>query len=223
MTRRPVKRFRTGAAMAGFAAGIFKAELQKKSRGKFLVAVSGGRTPDRLFRKLSTLPLPWERVVFFMADERLVPVSSRDSNFGAARRALFSRIKIPAENLRPVKSGSASYEKELLKETRGSGRLDLVLLGLGEDGHTASLFPGSPVMEERGRFVSAARAPRGVRPERRVTLTLKTLDRAGTLLLMAAGPEKKKIFERAVRGDRSIPAGRLRPRGGLHLLYSERK
>ena len=223
MTRRSVRRFGTGAAMAAFAAGIFSAALRKKNRGKFLVAVSGGRTPARLLKKLSKLSLPWERVIFFMADERLVPVSSPDSNFGAARRALFSRIKIPAANLRPVENGAGAYEKELLKETGGSGRLDLVFLGLGEDGHTASLFPGSPALEERGRFVRAARAPRGVRPEGRVTLTLKTLDRAGAVLLMAAGPEKKKIFEKAARGDRGIPAGRLRPRGRLHLLYSERE
>ena len=223
MTRRSVKRFRTAAAMAGFAAGIFSAALRKKSRGKFLVAVSGGRTPARLFEKLSTLRLPWDRVIFFMADERLVPVSSPDSNFGAARRALFSRIKVPAANLRPVKNGASAYEKELLKETGASGSLDMVFLGLGEDGHTASLFPGSPVLKERGRFVSAARAPLGTRPERRVTLTLKTLNRAGALLLMAAGPEKKKIFERAAAGDRSIPAGSLSPRGGLHLLYSAGK
>jgi len=222
LKRRSVKRFGTGADVAGFAAGFFEAALREKSRGKFLVAISGGRTPAGLFKKLSALPLPWDRVVFFMADERLVPLSSPDSNFGAARRALFSRIKIPAANLRPVKNGAAAYEKELLKETGDSGRLDLIFLGLGEDGHTASLFPGSPVLHERGRFVSAARAPRGARPEKRVTLTLKALNRARALVLMASGPGKKKIFERAARGDRSIPAGRLRPRGGLHLLYSER-
>lgn len=223
MTRRSVKRFRTGAAMAGFAARLFSSLLLKKRSGKFLVGLSGGRTPERLFKILSTLRLPWDRVVFFMSDERLVPPASPASNFGAARRALFSRIKIPRGNLRPVRTGAGAYEKELLKETGPSGRLDLVFLGLGEDGHMASLFPGSAALRERVKFVTGARAPRGIKPAKRVTLTFKALNRAGTLVLLSAGPAKKAVFEKAALGDRSIPAGRLRPRGGFHLLYSEKE
>jgi len=95
-----VRRFRSPAAMASFAAGLLKAALRRK-KGKLTVALSGGKTPAALFNKLASLSLPWERVIFFMADERLVPFSSPHSNFGAARRALFNRIPVPPENLRP--------------------------------------------------------------------------------------------------------------------------
>ena len=220
-----VKRFRTGAAMAAYAAEIFRAALLKK-RGRFLAAVSGGKTPARLFRRLAALPLPWERAVFFLADERLVPRSSEQSNFGAAYRALFSKLNLPAGGLRPVKPGpraAAAYEKDLLKETGKPGGLDLVFLGLGEDGHTASLFPGSPALEEKKRLVLAVKAPAGLKPSRRVTLTLQALNRARTIVLLAAGPGKKKVFEAAARRDRTIPAGRLSPRGALYLLFSARQ
>lgn len=217
-----VKRFRTGAAMAAFAAGLYKQALLKK-RGPLLAAVSGGRTPERLFGKLASLALPWERAVFFMADERLVPRSSPHSNFGAARKALFSKAGVPESNLHPVplKPGAAAaYQRELVKAAGPAGGLDLVFLGLGADGHTASVFPGRPAGGKL--LVSPATAPRGVKPARRVTLTLKALNAADTLVLLASGPDKKAVFARAAAGDKKIPAGRLRPRGKLYLLYSEK-
>jgi 6-phosphogluconolactonase len=206
--------------MADFAAGLFRDALLENS-GKFTVALSGGGTPAQLFKKLAALPLPWNRVIFFMADERLAPVSSPASNFGAARRALFSKINIPRANLHPART-AASYEKEILRETGPSGRLDFVFLGLGKDGHTASVFPGSAA-EKSERLALAVTAPRGVRPARRLTLTPKALNRARAVVLMAAGPDKKKVFELAARGNKKIPAGRLSPRGEFYLLFSERK
>ena len=207
--------------MAAFAAGLYKKALLEK-RGPLLAAVSGGRTPERLFKELASLALPWERAVFFMADERLVPLSSPHSNFGAARKALFAKIAIPKANLRPVgiKPGAAAaYEKGLVKEAGPDGGLDLVFLGLGADGHTASIFPGATA--PAGRLVSPAKAPPGVKPARRITLTLRALNAADTLVLLAAGPDKKEMFERAARGDKRIPAGQLNPREKLYLLYSE--
>lgn len=206
--------------MADFAAELFRKALLKKT-GKFTVALSGGRTPAGLFKKLAALPLPWSRVVFFMADERLAPVSSPDSNFGAARRALFSKIRIPPANLHPV-STAASYEKEILRETAPSGRLDFVFLGLGADGHTASIFPGSAA-EKSEKLALAITAPRGAGPARRLTLTPKALNRARAVVLMAAGPAKKKVFELAAHADKKIPAGRLAPRGEFYLLFSEKE
>jgi len=220
MKNRVARKFKTGEAMAAFAADLFKKALAKKT-GKFTVALSGGRTPALLFKRLASIPLPWDRVIFFMADERCVPVSSRDSNFGTARRTFFSKIKVPASNLRPVKT-AASYERELLSETAPSNKLDFVFLGLGADGHTASIFHGSAA-EKSEKLALAITAPRGVKPEHRLTLTPKALNRARTVVLMAAGPAKKKVFELAVRGDRKIPAGRLAPRGEFHLLFSEKE
>ena len=211
--------------MADFAARLFKKALFEKS-GKFIVALSGGRTPARLLKKLSALPLPWCRVVFFMADERLVPLSSPESNFGAARALLFSKIKIPRRNLHPVPPGAgaaARYGRELLEETGGSGRLDFILLGLGEDGHTASLFPGSPALKENKKPVCAVLAPRGIKTRRRVTLSLKTINKASAVVLLASGPSKKKILKQALLGDKDIPAGLLNPRGELRFLFSEKK
>lgn len=224
MKRRIVKKFGSPAAMADYAAGIFIKALAAKKRAGFLAALSGGRTPALLFRKLSGRALPWDRVVFFMADERRVPRSSPESNFGAARVRLFSRIKIPRANLHPVRPGpgaAAAYGRELLEETGGSGKLDLILLGLGADGHTASLFPGDIKAKAGKGPVLEALAPRGTKTRRRVTLSLKTINRASTVILMAAGPEKKIIFERACRRDKRIPAGLLAPRGKLYLLFSE--
>jgi len=211
--------------MAAYAAGLFKKALLKKE-GRFLAAVSGGKTPRRLFRELAAARLPWERAVFFMADERLVPLSSSESNFGAARGLFFSKIRIPRANLHPVRPGpgaAAAYARELLKETGGSGKLDLILLGLGEDGHTASLFPGSPALKEHKRLVAFSRAPASAGTRRRVTLTLKAINRASAVVLMAAGPSKKEVFERALRLDKKIPAGLLRPGGETHFLFSEKE
>lgn len=210
--------------MAACAAGIFKRALLKK-RGRFLAAVSGGRTPARLFKALTAAALPWERVVFFMADERLVPRSDPRSNFGAANSALFSKIDIPAGNLRPVSPGhraAAAYQQKIIRETGAAGVLDLVFLGLGGDGHTASVFPGSPALTENKKLALAVKAPAGIKPARRLTLTFKALNRARVLIIMAAGPRKKQVFEAAARGDKKIPAGRLRPDGKLYLLYSEK-
>ncbi len=224
MKRRIVKKFRSPEAMAAYAAGVFAKALRAKKGGPLLAALPGGKTPLPLFRKLASLGLPWEKALFFMSDERLVPSSSRQSNFGTARRLFFSKAAIPRSSLRPISpagAAAAAYEKELLKATRGRGRLDLVFLGLGGDGHTASLFPGSPVLSS-SQLVSAALAPRGVRPRRRVTLTLRALNKAGAVVLMASGRAKEKIFSRAASGDKNIPAGRLAPRGDLYLLFSKR-
>lgn len=204
--------------MANFAAGLFKKTLLHKSGG-FTAALPGGATPARLFKELAALPLPWKKAVFFMSDERLVPPSCPDSNFGAARQAFFSKITIPPANLRHART-SAALEREILKETGASGRLDFVLLGLGADGHTASIFPNSPA-EKSEKLALAVTAPRGVKPAHRLTLTFRALNRARLVVLMAGGPAKKSVFELAARGDKTIPAGRLRPAGKFYLLFSE--
>jgi 6-phosphogluconolactonase len=211
---REVRKFRSGRAMARRAALLFAKALAAK-RGPFTAALSGGRTPALLFKELAGMRLPWERVKFIMADERAVPLSSPHSNFGAARRALFSKISVPKSNLRAFVSAAAAH-KELL----ASGGPDLVFLGMGADGHTASVFPGSPALASR-RLALAVNAPRGIVPKRRLTLTLKAIKRAPIVVLLASGPEKKEMFLRAAAGDRAIPAGRLAARRALYLFYSE--
>ena len=226
MTRRIIRKFRTREAMARFAVGLFKKALRGKNPGPLLTALSGGKTPVPFLKILSGLKIDWRRAHFFMADERLVPLSSRGSNFGQARRLLFSKIKIPPVNLHPVKvsrpaSAAGAYGKELRKHAGASGGLDIVFLGLGEDGHTASLFPGSPALAERKKLVSPVRAPADVKPEARITLTLKVLNSAGTIVLMASGPSKKTAFIQTAACNKKMPAARLSPRGRLYLLFSK--
>ncbi len=215
MKRRVVRKFRSPEALAAFAGALFARALRGKQAGPLLAALPGGNTPLPFFRRLAAMRLPWEKAVFFMSDERLVPAASKHSNFGSARRNLFSKIKIPRANLRPLRLGRGAAA------AGPEGRLDIVFLGLGADGHTASLFPGSPALASR-RLIAAAAAPAGVVPARRITLTLKALNRAATVVLLAAGPAKRAAFLQAAAGDKKIPAGRLRPRGELYLLFSEK-
>ncbi|MCM2266154.1 MAG: 6-phosphogluconolactonase [Elusimicrobiales bacterium] len=211
---RIVKRFRSGAGMARFSAQLLELAL-KKTRRTVTVALPGGATPVRLFKELSAARLPWHKAVFLMSDERLVPFTSRHSNFGAARRLFFSPGKVQPASLRPARS-PAAFEKALRP---AAGRLDLAFIGLGADGHTASIFPGFAAWRSR-RLALEVKAPAGVTPGRRVTLTPAALEQARVTVLLAAGPAKKEIFARAARGDKSIPAGRLRPRGKFYLLFS---
>ncbi len=227
MKVRQVKRFRSSSAMAACAAGLFRRALRLSRAPAFTVALPGGKTPLELFKALAAAALPWDRVHFFMSDERLVPRAAAGSNFGQARRRLFSKINIPAGNLHPVRNSSpaaaaAAYEKELRTTAGPAGVIDIVILGLGEDGHTASLFAGSPAPGTGNKLAGPSLAPAGAAPRRRVTLTPEAINRAALVVLMAAGPAKKNIFKAAAKGNKSIPAGALRPRGGYYLLFSEK-
>lgn len=227
MSSTTVREFHGPEAMAGFAAKLFGKALRAKKQGPLIAALSGGRTPGLFFGLLAGLDADWTRVHFFMADERLVTPGSADSNYEQARRLLFSRINIPPANLHAVNGlrpdrAAAAYERELLKLAGPSGAPDMVFLGLGEDGHTASLFPGSPALGVKNRSIIPARAPKGVKPASRITMTLKAINSAGTIVLMAAGPAKRGVFKRAAARDESIPAGRLRASGRLYLLFSDK-
>lgn len=225
LKKRVIKRFRAPAALARFAAGLLTKALREK-KGPLLVALPGGRTPLPLFEALAAAKADWSRVHFFMADERLVPAGSPASNFGQAGRALFSKIEIPPHNLHAVKPGpprraAAAYGREIKRLAGRAGVPDLVFLGLGEDGHIASLFPGSAALRAAAGLVLPARAPAGVKPASRITLSLPALNAAPTVALMALGRAKKAVFARAAAGDAALPAGLLRPRGALYLLYSD--
>lgn len=215
-------RFRDAREMGAFAARLFARAL-RRSRGRFTAAMPGGRTPEHFYRALAGMRLPWERARIFMSDERAVPLSSPDSNFGSARRLLFAPAGVPAASLHPLRpgTGAAAFGRELSRLLGPGGRPDFVGLGLGADGHTASLFPGSPALRARG-LAAAALAPSGVKPRRRVTLTLRAINAARLTVLMAAGPAKRAAFEAAVRREKKIPAGLLRPRGELYLLFAEK-
>ncbi|HTQ14328.1 MAG TPA: 6-phosphogluconolactonase [Rhizomicrobium sp.] len=207
-------------ALARRAAGWLVARMTA-SQGAFRLALSGGETPRLLYRLLAEDPLrgriPWSRLELYWGDERFVPWSSPDSNYNRAREEWLSRVDAPAGSIHPIPTDTtpddcaARYETTLRARAKDAPCLfELVLLGLGADGHTASLLPGQPVLEERARLVAAV--PRG-REEPRITLTYPALESSAAVAFLVTGAAKRDVVARARRGDESLPAGRLRPRG----------
>jgi 6-phosphogluconolactonase len=200
--------------------------------GSFTVALSGGSTPRLLYRLLAEAPyrdaFPWSRIHWFWGDERFVPHDDPQSNYRMVHEALLSRAPIPAANIHPVRTegiapeaAAAAYEREL-KSFHGGERLDaarplfdVTLLGLGPDGHTASLFPGTAVLAERARWAAAVI---GAKEEARITLTYPALESSRNTGFLIAGEEKRAMLERLRRGDDDLPAARLRPVGALFLF-----
>ena len=174
------------------ATGIGQAQAQ---HGRCALALAGGSTPRGVYRRLATWPgVDWQRVHVFWGDERAVPPDSPASNQRLAREALLDHVPIPPAQVHPMPAGSADldaaareYEDLLCTQLGRPPRLDLVLLGLGEDAHTASLFPGSAAAAERTRFVAATPAP-VIAP--RLTLTLPALAVAHQLLFVVHGASK---------------------------------
>jgi 6-phosphogluconolactonase len=199
--------------------------------GVFTLALSGGGTPRRLYELLAGAPycdvFPWQRTHLFWGDERFVPHDDESSNYRMVRDAMLSRAPIPATNIHPVptegltpEAAASDYEREL-KSFYGAAHLDparplfdVNLLGLGPDGHTASLFPGTAVLEERERWVAAVVGPKPTR----ITLTYPALESSRHVAFLVAGKEKREIFRRFQRGEHTLPAARLRPTGTLHVF-----
>jgi 6-phosphogluconolactonase len=196
------------------------------------VALSGGSTPQRLYELLAEPPwrdrMPWERIHWFWGDERFVPPDHPDSNYRMVREAMLSRVAVPAGNIHPVptvgldpEEAARAYEREL-QAVHGSDRLeparplfDVTLLGLGPDGHTASLFPGTAALEERRRWVVAVT---GAMPEPRISLTFPALDSSRDVAFLVAGEGKRAALARVLAGDQALPAARVQPAGRLHFF-----
>ncbi|HML08081.1 MAG TPA: 6-phosphogluconolactonase [Xanthobacteraceae bacterium] len=201
-----------------------------RSERRFAVCCAGGSTPRRLYEILAEPAVasrfPWRRVHWFWGDERFVPHDHPDSNYKLARDALFSRVNVPADNIHAVPTAglspaeaAASYEAVLRDfygaptATAARPLFDVTLLGIGKDGHTASLFPGDPALGEVDHWAVAVV---GAKPEARITLTYPALDRSADLAFLAAGAGKRAVVARAQSGDPGIPAARVRPVGRLH-------
>jgi 6-phosphogluconolactonase len=196
----------------------------------FAICCSGGSTPKRLYEVLAEPAIasrfPWRRAHWFWGDERFVPQDHPDSNYRMVFDALFSRVAVPDGNIHEIpttglspEEAAAAYEKTL-KVFYGADTLtptrplfDVTLLGVGEDGHTASLFPGHPALEEEDHW---ALAVIGAKTEARITLTYPVLDSSRDAVFLAAGAGKREPVARARSGDRALPAARIRPVGRLH-------
>ncbi len=207
-------------------------ELAAAKEGVFAIALSGGSTPRRLYEHLAGPPyrdaFPWSRTHWFWGDERFVPHGDAQSNYRMVREALLSRAPIPAINIHPIptegvspKAAAFAYEREL-KSFYGAERLDatrplfdVTLLGLGPDGHTASLFPGTAVLAERDRWVAAVI---GAKPEARITLTYPALESTRNAAFLVVGKEKRAVFGRLRSGNDNLPAAHLRPTGTLWIF-----
>jgi len=226
--RAEVRKYADLAALAEAAAGEFArvASEAVSTRGRFSVALSGGSTPRALFELLAsdawTARLPWGEIHVFWADERCVPPDHADSNFGMARDFLLSRVPLCGEKVHRMRgeedpaAAAMDYENELKHELGPDGALDLILLGMGADGHTASLFPGTPALAESARLVVANYVPS--LGSWRLTLTLPCLNAARHVVFLVAGADKSESVTRALAGDADPaplpPAARVRPRSG---------
>lgn len=215
------------AANEAAAARILAARLIREAgdcvaaRGICRLALAGGSTPRRLYAHLAagqgTERLPWEALEVFFGDERCVGPEDPESNFGAAREALLDRVPIAPGRVHPMDGLSLPQEAAAAyAEVLGPLPLDVVLLGLGEDGHTASLFPDTPGLCEERRPVVATRSP--APPFDRISLSLRTLNAARRVLFLVTGEKKAPAFARvaAEAGQRvaTLPAALVRPRSG---------
>jgi 6-phosphogluconolactonase len=172
-----------------------------------MIALAGGRTPRNFYDRLATIEYPWSEVDVLFTDERCVAPDHPDSNVGMVQRRLVSRLSTtPRVHAMPGIPCDADGHELGLRRDFGRLRLDLVVLGLGEDGHTASLFPGDPVLEERIRWVVRVERP----DHPRVTLTLPVLSNARLGMFLVTGESKRRALRRLLDRDVSIPAARIR-------------
>ncbi|MCP3058669.1 6-phosphogluconolactonase [Myxococcus sp. K38C18041901] len=172
------------------------------------LALSGGSTPGPAYRELSRLTLPWERVDLYFVDERFVPPDHPDSNYHLVEEALVGPLRLsPSQVFRMEGEREDREDAARDYEARLPDVLDVVLLGMGEDGHTASLFPGHPALEEKSRRVLSVVGPKP--PPWRMTLTMPTLLSANAVLMLVAGAGKRQTVQRALGRDATLPAARV--------------
>jgi 6-phosphogluconolactonase len=220
-------------ALAETAARRLVARVKHADRAA--VCLTGGSSPQGLYRLLAEEPwrsaVPWDRVHWFMGDDRFVLENDPLSNMGMARRLFLDSVRAPRDNVHPIATdvnypeAAARLYAEELQTFYGADRLDparplfdLVLMGLGSDGHTASLFPNSPALEEKTRWVLGI-AKAGMEPfVPRVTLTLPALGSTREMLFLVVGHDKRDILRRVLAGD-DLPAARAYANGQLVWLH----
>jgi 6-phosphogluconolactonase len=212
-----------------------QANLAVAARGRFSLALSGGSTPRRAYELLAAPPFkdqaPWDRMHVFWGDERCVPPDDPRSNARMAREAWLDHVPIPAGQIHPIDcardpdAAARDYEAGLRKFFAGAApRLDLVLLGLGDNGHTASLFPGTPVLQEQERWAAAVYVAAG--DLYRVTLTAPLINQAAHVVFLVAGGAKAAVLRDVLHGPRDparLPAQLIRPDGGELLWLADRE
>ncbi|GBE04897.1 MAG TPA: 6-phosphogluconolactonase [Nitrospirae bacterium] len=229
--------FKDLAEMAGFA--IKKWQIVSgeaiKDRGRFNVALSGGKTPVTFYKQLAGFkgPMPWDKTHIFLVDERFVPYDDDKSNYRMIFRTLVKGVQVPTENIHPVSTAVSSsqtsaskYEGDLISYFDLSQdefpKFDLMFLGIGEDGHTASLFPETAALDETRRLAVAV-TPSDAAKKDRITLTFPVINNAENVIFMVGGEGKAGILKEVIEEESSqLPASRVKPaRGKLFFLLDE--
>lgn len=221
------------AALADAAAHQFAdlAQTAIEPNRRFSVALAGGETPKATYQLLASegfrRQMDWRHVHLFWGDERCVSPDHPESNYGMARRAFIDDVPIPDGNVHRILGecdpvvAAETYEADLKDHFKSALPIfDLMILGLGTDGHVASLFPGSAALEEKTRLVVAAQHPQT--NQWRVTLTLAVINNAANIVILVSGGGKKEIVERLTRGDDTLPASRVLPTSGNLLWLLDR-
>jgi 6-phosphogluconolactonase len=241
VSSRTIRTFPDAESLAGAAAHEFVRCAQKATadRGRFTVALSGGSTPKRLYQLLAAEPfrsqVDWGRVDFFWGDERCVPPDHPESNYRMAREAMLASLPVPAERVhrmeaeRPDRDAAARDYQDVLARVFGAAAggeppaFDLALLGMGPDGHTASLFPHTDALRETVRWVVPNHVPQ--LHANRLTLTLPVFDRAREVLFLVAGADKAGRLVEVLAGPddpERLPSQSIRPANGLILWFVDR-
>ena len=225
-----VKILPDSAALAQAAAQEFHklADAAVQERGRFCVALSGGNTPRAIYSLLASehKELPWDRIHVFFGDERHVPPDHPDSNFRMATESLLSKVPIPEKNVHRIRAeleadiAATEYEQELVNffhlDNQEMPRFDLIFLGIGEDGHTASLFPGSNALNETSRRVVANWVEKF--KSFRITFTFPLLNHAAEVAFLVSGADKAQILNEILRpGASKYPAQSVQPENGRLL------
>jgi 6-phosphogluconolactonase len=230
--------FSSPDAMARYALHeiMLTADSAIKQKGSFSLVLSGGSTPEPLFRLFAASPfntiLPWQHIHLFWGDERCVPPGLEGSSYGQARRLFIDHIAIPPQNVHqangelPPEEAAEDYRKQLTALDASSlPRFDLVLLGLGSDGHTASLFPNKVPPEATAETVIAVTADYDGRPANRITMTPPIFNNAQNIIFMVTGQNKADAVRILVNGPYQpdkYPAQSITPTNGRHTLLLDR-
>jgi 6-phosphogluconolactonase len=232
LSAKPIVEVMADAEALAERAAHWLLELATAKSGLFAVSLSGGSTPKRLYQLLASPPLrdrfPWARTHWFWGDERFVPHDDPASNYRMTREAMLARAPVPAANIHPmptehlsVEAAVNSYEREL-KTFYGCDTLDptrplfdVELLGLGTNGHTASLFPGMKVLEERSHWVGSMTDKEA---GTRLTLTYPVLDSAREVAFLVAGKDKRQVLTEILGGQSDLPAAQVHPLGTLRFM-----
>jgi 6-phosphogluconolactonase len=210
-----------------------------RAKGRFFIALSGGTTPEILYRALTSPAFAdrfdWSKAIFFFSDERCVPPNDPRSNFALADKTLFTPLNIPLSQIYRMagessdpQAAASEYEQQLRLATKtvplAQPSLDLILLGLGEDGHTASLFPGASILQDTRCAIAATQSPKD--PPNRLTMTLAVINRASVVLFLTTGSGKagvvRAILDPKTEAERQLPASLVKPEEGRLIWFLDR-